>query len=247
MRIVIGGISHETSTFTPVQTTLESYKERFLLRGEDIITTFTGTNTPLGGFIEGADKYGYEVIPTLYGSAHTSAPTPRPIFDALLDDLLKRIKDAGAIDGVLLGLHGSMVVGDLDTADGLDDVEGHILSSIRNLVGADVPILAQLDIHSNVSPQMVEMADVLLGRRTYPEIDMADRGRDCVDILARMHNDGLRPTMAIHQIPMVWGMHQVTAHPPMNEAIAKLHDIEDDPKVVCGSIAVCYFLGKSVV
>lgn len=242
MRVVIGGISHETSTFTPVQTTLDSYRERFLLRGEEIITTFTGSNTPLGGFIEGADKHGYEVIPTLYGSPHTSAPTPRPIFDTLLDELLKRIKDAGAIDGVLLGLHGSMVVGDLDTADGLDDVEGYILSSIRNLVGENVPILAQLDIHSNVSPLMVEMADVLIGRETYPEIDMAERGRECVDILVQIHNEGLRPTMAIYQIPMVWGMHQVTAHPPMNEAIAKLHEVEADPKVICGSIAVCYFL-----
>lgn len=242
MRVVIGGISHETSTFTPVQTTLESYEERFLLRGADIITTFKGSNSPLGGFIDGAAQHGFEIIPTLFAEPHTSAPTPRSIFDTLLDELLKRIEKAGKIDGVLLDLHGSMVVGDLDTANGLNDAEGHLLAAIRQLVGSDVPILAQLDIHSNVSPQMVEMADVLVGRETYPEIDMAERGQECVDILARMHNEGLRPTMALYQIPMVWGMNQVTAHAPMNEAIAKLHQIESDEKVICGSIAVCYFL-----
>ena len=242
MRVVIGGISHETSTFTPVQTTLASYEERFLVRGDAIVTTFKNTNTPIGGFIEGAEKHGFEVIPTLFAEPHTSAPTPRHIFDGLLNELLAGIQEASQIDGVLLDLHGSMSVGDLDMADGLPDAEGHILAEIRNLVGKDVPIIAQLDIHSNVSPLMVEMADVLIGRETYPEIDMAERGCECVDVLARMVNEGLRPTMALYQIPMVWGLNQVTAHPPMNEAISELHRIEADPKVVCGSISVCYFL-----
>ncbi len=242
MPVVIGGISHETSTFTPVKTTLESYQERLLLRGDEIMTTLTGTNTPLGGFIDGAMKHDFEIIPTLYASSHTSAPTPRPIFDSLLGELIKRIVAVEEIDGILLYLHGSMVVGDLDAPDGLPDADGYILSEIRKVVGADIPILVQLDIHSNVSPLMVKMADVLVGRETYPEIDMAERGRECVDILARMLNDGLRPTMSLYQIPMVWGLNQVTEHPPMSEAIAYLHAIETDPNVICGSISVCYFL-----
>ena len=107
-------------------------------------------------------------------------------------------------------------------------------------LGPDVPILAQLDIHANVSRRMVEMADVLIGRESYPEIDMAERGRECAAVLARILKEGLRPTMALHQIPMMWGMNQVTAHSPMKEAIAELHRIEAQPGVVCGSIATCY-------
>lgn len=242
MRVVTGGISHETSTFTPVQTTLASYYERFFLRGDEILTTFRGTNTPFGGFIEGAEVHGFELIPTLFAEPHTSGPTPRPIFDEILKELLARIEAAGEIDGVLLDLHGSMVVGDLDGPDGIDDAEGHLLTAVRQLVGTNVPILAQLDIHSNVTPTMVKMADVLIGRETYPEIDMAARGRECADVLVRIKREGLRPTMAIHLIPMVWGLNQVTAQPPMSEAIAELHRIEAQPGVVCGSIGVCYFL-----
>ncbi len=70
MRVVVGGISHETSTFTPVQTDLGSYEERFLLRGDDIVRTFTDTNTPIGGFIEGASQYDMEVVPTLFAEPH---------------------------------------------------------------------------------------------------------------------------------------------------------------------------------
>ena len=211
MRVVTGGISHETSTFTTVETDWQSYKERFYLRGEEILNTFRGTNTPIGGFIDGAKTHGFELIPTVFAEAHPSGPTPRNIFDAILDEILNGIAEAGSIDGVLLGLHGSMVVGDLEGFDGIDDPEGYILAAIRGVVGPDVPILAQLDIHSNVSPQMVEAADVLIGRETYPEIDMAERSRECADVLMSIVNDGRRPTMALHQIPMIWGIHQVPA------------------------------------
>ena len=56
MRVVTGGISHETSTFTPVATNLQSYAERFYLHELDILNIFRGTNTPIGGFIAGAER-----------------------------------------------------------------------------------------------------------------------------------------------------------------------------------------------
>ena len=236
MRVVIGAIAHETSTFTNVATTWESYtKERFgYLRGEEILSKFKGTSSGIGGFVGGAEAHGLELVPTIFAEAQPSGPTPRTIFDAILGELLEGISAAGSIDGVLLELHGSMI------AEGIDDADGHILEAVRAQVGDKVPILAQLDIHSNVSPRMVEMADVLIGRETYPEIDMAERSRECVDVLVRIHREGLQPTMALHQIPMVWGLNQVTAHSPMREAIAELHRIEAKPGVVCGSIATCF-------
>jgi microcystin degradation protein MlrC len=237
MRIVTGAISHETSTFTPVPTTWANYHERFgYLRGAEIVERFQGTNVPTGGFIDGAIAHGFELIPTIFTEPHPSGPTPRAVFDAILDEMLNRIADAGTIDGVLLELHGAMV------AEGIDDGEGYILAAVRSLVGPHVPIVGQLDIHANVSRRMVELADVLIGRETYPEIDMAARGRECADVLMRILRDSLRPTMALHQIPMIWGMNQVTAHPPMREAIAELHRIEAQPGVVCASIATGFRL-----
>ncbi|OGG56583.1 MAG: hypothetical protein A3F84_08770 [Candidatus Handelsmanbacteria bacterium RIFCSPLOWO2_12_FULL_64_10] len=235
MRVITGAISHETSTFTPVATARESFDERFgRLRGAEILSFFRGTNTPTGGFIDGAEAHGFELIPTIFAEAHPSGPASRQVFDAILNEMLGRMAGAMPADGVLLELHGSMV------AEGIDDAEGHILTAVRDLVGPGVPILGQLDIHSNVSRRMVEVADVLIGRETYPEVDMAARGWECADALVRILKDGLRPTMALCQLPMVWGMNQVTAHPPMREAIAELHRIEARPGVVCGSIATCY-------
>ncbi|MBM3265806.1 MAG: M81 family metallopeptidase [candidate division Zixibacteria bacterium] len=235
MRVATGTICHETSTFTPVATTRENYKEHFgYLKGAKILTKFRGTNTPVGGFIDAAQAHGFELIPTVFAEPHPSGPTPRTLFEDILNEMLDGIRNAGRIDGVLLELHGSMV------AEEIDDAEGYILTAVRDLVGPDIPVVAQLDIHSNVSHRMVEMADALIGRETYPEVDMAARGRECGDVLVRIVREGLRPVMALHQIPMYWGMNQVTAHSPMKEAITELHRIEALPGVVCASIATCY-------
>lgn len=247
MRIATGKISHESSTFTPVETTWESYRLCVgYFHGQEILDTYRETNTPMGGFIEGAEAHGFELIPTVAAGAHPSGPTRRDVFDAILKDLLDGIRNAGEIDGVLLELHGSMV------AEGIDDADGHILAAVREVVGADVFIVGQLDIHTNMSQQMVEMADVLIGRETYPEIDMAERGRECADVLVKLLNEGLRPTMALHQIPMIWGINQVTAHSPMSEAIAELHRLEQQPGVLVAYISTGYpladvpFMGSSV-
>ncbi|MFN8708067.1 MAG: M81 family metallopeptidase [Planctomyces sp.] len=241
-RVLTGGISHETSTFTPVETTLESFRERGLLRGEELIQTLRGTNTTIGGFINGAERYQFELVPTLYAEAQTSAPATRNVFDQLLNEMLERMSKAGAADAVLLALHGSMCVGNLDGPDGLHDADGEILSRVRALVGPDVPILAELDIHSNMTPLMISKADVLIGRRSYPEVDMSERALECTEVLQRIWNDSVRPTMALRQIPMVWGMNQVTAHAPMSLAMAELEKIRQTPGVLAASIATCYFL-----
>ncbi len=235
MRIVTGAISHETSTFTPVPTTYESFLERFgKLRSEEILEKYRNTNTPTGGFIKAAHDLGFELIPTVHSEAHPSGPAPRQVFDRILDELLDGIRQAGPVDGVLLELHGAMV------AEGIPDAEGHILAAVRDVVGPKVPISVQLDIHSNVSKQMIAMSDILIGRESYPETDMAVRGYECAEILMRTLRGEVRPTQALHQIPMIWGMNQVTAHPPMSEAIAELHRIEALPGVLCGSIATCF-------
>ena len=74
MRVVIGGISHETSTFTTVATDLQSYKDRFYLHGDKILNMFHGTNSPIGGFIDGAKIHDFKLVPTVLAAAQPSGP-----------------------------------------------------------------------------------------------------------------------------------------------------------------------------
>ena len=59
----------------------------------------------------------------------------------------------------------------------LDDGEGEILARVRKVIGKDLPLVVSLDLHANVTPEMVEHADALIAYRTYPHVDMADTGR----------------------------------------------------------------------
>ena len=232
LRIITGCISHETSTFTQVPTTLENFREHFYVQGEEVLKTFTGTNTPTGGFIEGARAHDFELIPTVFAEAYPSGPLPRPLLEDLLDHILEGISASHPVDGVLLELHGAMV------ADGVDDAEGYMLAALREAVGSGVPIVGQLDIHSHITSEMVEQADVLIGRDTYPEVDMAQKGRECADVLARILRDNLHPTMALCQLPMtaVAG-NDVTALPPMKEVMDRLQAMKEKSGVVCASLS----------
>ncbi len=249
MRIATGAICHETSTFTTVETTWESWTEhRFgYLTGDAILDKFAGTNSAIGGFMAGAEQHGFELVPTLFANAHPSGPTSREVFDRILGALLERLQAAGPLDGILLSLHGAMV------AEGIDDGDGHTLRAIRNQFGPDLPIVCELDIHTNMSRDMVELADALVVHQTFPEIDQEECGLKCAAIMNRILREGLRPTQALHQLPLVWGMNQITAHSPMREAIVELHAIEARPEVVTASICTCFpladipHMGASVV
>ena len=93
----------------------------------------------------------------------------------LLEDLAR----AGPLDALFLDLHGAMVT------EHLEDGEGELLRRIRELA-PDLPIVAALDLHANVSRAMVEHADALVAYRTYPHIDLAVTGARCLPLIERL-------------------------------------------------------------
>src|SRR5262245_48171744 len=111
MRIAIGGISHETSTFARPRTTVADFAYGVgLFPGDAILERFRGTNICTGGFIEGAARHGFEVVPLLWGFAYPSGLIAAPDYAALKAEFMRRLQDAqaasGGLNGVLLDLHG---------------------------------------------------------------------------------------------------------------------------------------------
>src|SRR5689334_1252738 len=151
MRIVTGGISHETSTFAPTPTRVQDFESGFgLFRGAEILQRFRGANSCTGGFIDGADRHGFELVPLLWTFAYPGGLIPRADYETLKGELLDRLaqaRSAGPIDGVLLDLHGAMVV------EGIDDGDGDVISSVRAAIGPDIPIVATFDLHGNHTQQ----------------------------------------------------------------------------------------------
>jgi microcystin degradation protein MlrC len=233
LRIATGGIIHETSTCVDTQTTLDDFEhDRGIIRGHAILQRFRGANVQTGGFIAAADEYGFDLVPLLRASAFPGGLIRREDYDALKAELIERLEAVGPVDGVLLDLHGAMVV------DGIDDGDGDVIAAVRNVVGPDVPIGVPQDLHGNHTKWRVEVADAIVGYDTFPHIDMAERGKEAGEIIVLTIRGEIKPTMAIHQLPMFWSTpSQVTAQPPMTEVIERLHEMERRKDVVSMTVA----------
>lgn len=196
-RIVTGSISHETNCFSPILTGIKQFMERDMAEGERILTRAKGTKTALGGFIDWAAETGSELIPTVSASATPSGIVERAAYETIKAKLLDGIRQAmPRVDGVLLALHGAMVV------DGIPDAEGDILQAVRSLVGPDVPIAATLDFHANLTDAMVQTADGLFGYNTYPHVDGWERALEAGRFLERLLKKEIRPVSVMVKPPI---------------------------------------------
>lgn len=237
MKIAIGGILHETSTCVDTRTTASDFEfDRGIIRGTDMLVRFRDTNVCTGGFIEGAEKYGFELVPLLRAAAFPGGLICRDDFEDLKNEMLERLaaaeKAGGPVDGVLLDLHGAMVV------EGIDDGDGDVVAVFREYLGPDRPIVFTQDLHGNHTKFRVEQADALVGFDTFPHVDMAERGVEAAEIIVRTIKGEINPVMSIHQLPMFWSTKcQVTALPPMTEVLERVHESEQRPGIICTTIA----------
>ena len=137
--------------------------------------------------------------------------------------MIDGIASAGPLDAVYLDLHGAMV------AEHFDDGEGEILRRVREVIGKDLPLVVSLDLHANVTPEMIEHADALIAYRTYPHVDMADTGRACAEHLALLLGTKQKFAKAFRQLPFLipisW---QCTNDEPTKGIYQKLAALQDD-------------------
>lgn len=201
--IAIAGFQHETNTFAPQKAELKSFIEGEgwppLTRGADILDVFAPTNIPIGGFINAAPSLDFRLEPIVWAAAQPSSYVTREAFEhvaGLITDGVARLR--GKIDAVYLDLHGAMVT------EHFEDGEGELLRRVRAIIGPDMPLVASLDLHANVTEQMVAESDILIAYRTYPHLDMAVTGGRVAQLLARLLRRELpRQAKALRRLPFL--------------------------------------------
>jgi len=206
-RIAVGGFQHETNTFAPLKATWAMFEEvdgwPGFSRGNDLLPAIEGVHLPITGAVEVLRELGHEIVPLSWCAATPSAHVTEDAFERIAAVLLEDIASAGHLDGIYLDLHGAAV------CEHLEDGEGELLRRIRALVGDGMPISVSLDLHANVTEQMVALADVMDAFRTYPHVDMGETGARAarhLDALLRgegpFHKAMRKPDFLI---PLNWG------------------------------------------
>jgi microcystin degradation protein MlrC len=198
MRIAVGQLWQETNTFNPLPTTRRDFEDWGVCRGVELIERMADTNE-LGGFIQSLRAWPErpEIVGLVRLPAWPSGTATHETFLWLRDEMVASLRQALPLDAVLLALHGAMV------ADGAPDVEGEILDAVRAVIGPGVPLVATLDLHTNVTERMVRAADALVLYHTAPHIDVFETGQRGAAVLRRILIDGARPVTAFQKVPLV--------------------------------------------
>ena len=226
-RIAVGGFLHETNTFAPTKATYADFLHGggwpAMSRGADVLKVMRDINVGLAGFVEQAEAFGWEPVPLLACAASPSAHVTEDTFERIVGALVDGIRAAEPLDAVYLDLHGAMV------AEHVDDGEGEILKRVREVIGKDLPLVVSLDLHANVTHDMVELADALVVYRTYPHVDMADTGRATARHLALMLRTRQKFAKAFRELPFLipisW---QCTNDEPCRSIYRKLKALQSD-------------------
>jgi microcystin degradation protein MlrC len=231
LTIAAAEISHETNTFSAVPTDLAAFERAGLRRGNDIRAALKDSATSFAGFFDGAEKHGFLLVPVMAVWATPSGMVDGAALSLLVDETVARIQ-ACRPDGVLLALHGAMV------SQNEADADGWLLESVRAAVGPDVPIVATLDLHANISQRMVDCADILIGYTTYPHVDQRERAVEASDVIMRLIRGEVHPTSALVKPPMMpTSQNMTTDRDPMRAIMTQAAEIAGQRGVLNVTVA----------
>lgn len=217
MKIFAGGIASETNTFSPIPTSREDF---LVQRGKDVLEgRIEHPSLDLSAvWGKQAQARGDTFIFSLMAWAQPAGITVRSAYESLRDELLDDLRAAMPVDVVLLNLHGAMI------AQGYDDCEEDIIRRVREIVGPDVVIGVELDLHCHLSESMVAPTDIVVTYKEYPHIDVNERARELFDLAISTKSGRIRPTCALFDCQIV-GMYP-TSRRPMRDLVDAMMEAE---------------------
>lgn len=230
MRIAIAKFGQETSSFSPVPTTLDTFRSYGLYEGDEILQKSRGVG-PIGGFLQAAETEGIDwtPLPLIRGWAGASGIITAETLNFFEKKLVEGLKAVQPIDGFYFDLHGA------GQAENAPDSEGYLLAAARRVIGKDTPIIISLDHHANLTQLMVDHVDGLVADRTQPHQPF-ETGQLAGKMLFALLRGEIKPTIAWQKIPMITHQEQfLTSQGPMKEWFDLAREMETRPEVISAS------------
>jgi microcystin degradation protein MlrC len=220
-RIGLAGCFHETNTFASNVTDVAAFRaSRGWYLGAELLEAYDGTRTVMGGMIDGATDHGFELVPVFGAFATPAGIVTQTAFEEITGQLIDGLRRASPLDGLLLELHGAMVV------EGDPDPETTLLTAIRETIG-DLPLVAVTDLHANMTAERVNLLDALVGYRTNPHVDTYESGADAAAHLSRLLNGELETKLLHRAVPVLAApIAQRTADVPLLRLLATAREEE---------------------
>lgn len=229
MKLFMACLGTETNTFSPIPTGEETFRETMLFRGDGSRQAEGFGSGPLKVWRRDGEARQMQVVESLCTFAQPAGITVRHVYEGFRDEILTDLKAAMPVDMVLLAMHGAMV------AEGYDDCEGDTLARVREIVGPDVPVGLELDLHCSITPLMVDNADAIVTFKEYPHIDASERAAEVFDVCYKKLQGEATPVSAVHDTRMInmWR----TPVEPMKSFVARMQSLEGKDGILSVSFA----------
>ncbi|MCL2093301.1 MAG: M81 family metallopeptidase [Treponema sp.] len=236
MRILVGGLSHESNTFNPIITGEEDF---VVFRDRELLDPGLLKGSSIRGIVGTLGEEGAEVVPLFFGRGVPNGLVSASFYQNIKDDFLTLAREAlreGPIQGICLALHGSMKIQGKAYAGEPLCAEEDLCTAMRALFPG-IPMVIALDMHATITPGFLAAVDGVVGYKTAPHTDAAETGAHAARILLKAMNEGLRIGMAHRYIPMmIAGEKSETEAEPMASLIAACRRAENEPGIEAASL-----------
>ncbi|MCW5978145.1 MAG: M81 family metallopeptidase [Bryobacteraceae bacterium] len=247
--IGIAGMSHESDSFNPAKTTLADFNWPQTIDPRKFLDEASRASTTVSGYVEGARLHSLELVPVVAVGATPKGPVTAEAFETISKEMIRRLKAAPKLDGVLMPLHGAMVV---ETHPHGDE---ELVRRVRAALPPSIPIVVTHDFHANVSPDTLKHCTALITYKENPHIDPKERGIQAARILAETVRGKVKPVQAIEKPPMIYNIvYQYTRREPLLPIVEESKRLErENPKILAVSVSGGYqyadvpFMGPSAI
>lgn len=201
LRVAVCGFFLECNRWSPV-TTPEMFAAGLDKAGdsllEELLSEAPRTLPDTAGFVAAMNRMGpWEPVALRMAAAQPGGPAKQDFFDELVEEIATGLKAAGPLDAVFISSHGAAL------ATQEDDPDGCLFERIRAQVGSSMPIVAVLDLHTNVSVRMTNALSAFVAYRTNPHTDLRDCGAEAAAHLHRLlrHGPGVVELVKLPLVP----------------------------------------------
>ncbi|MEZ2221412.1 M81 family metallopeptidase [Rhizobium sp. RCC_161_2] len=238
MRIFTAVLATETNTFSPICVDRRAFEASLYAPPGTHPETPTLCSAPITVGRRAAAEKGWELIEGTAAWADPAGLVNRRTYEDLRDEILDQLRAALPVDGVVLGLHGAMV------ADGYEDTEGDFLTRVREIVGPDILVCAELDPHSHLTKKRLAAVDFLVYFKEFPHTDFVDRAEDLWRIAVDTLEGRVKPVMSVFDCRMIDVF--PTSREPMRSFVDKIIAMEEADKDILSISVIHGFMAGDV-
>ncbi|TMH70069.1 MAG: M81 family metallopeptidase [Betaproteobacteria bacterium] len=218
-RIAVARLWHEGNSFTPVLTRLADFERREWRKGEDVAKFYAGSRTEIGAAVDFfAANRSLTPIYLRCAAAGPSGAVEEADLQAIIAEIVEGVRSSRC-DALYLSLHGALIGSHTLLADLA------LLKAAHTALGAR-PLAVSFDLHANLDPAIAQLADIVIGYKTHPHVDLYETGWKALELLKRELQGEINPVVAIAKAGVILpSFNMRTTEGPMAEieALAANH------------------------